>query len=290
MAFSTWSCRCCPGGKTIPLLLRGLAGWGSLSSRFCFPALSSSPLAAAAPPPGGGGGARRKMGGVTFHPPRLPRELAVRYVLIHRREQDRGTRTELFGPGSGSFPERWRSCGSPGAAAAAAAAWRAAPPAPHSHPRRYSQSERGVLRAAACGCAPPPPRRAPPAPRRPSLLRAVLPARLHPGGAPRQPPSARAPLPSPRPPARSPLVARGAHARRAARALPGAGRSWSAAGRGQPALPAMFGNLNARSRPHPPPGRAAGPPPRRRGQGAHAQSSSSWSSWCDPSDRMTQFL
>ncbi|XP_039560921.1 atherin [Passer montanus] len=119
------------------------------------------------------------MGGVTFHPPRLPRELAVRYVLIHRREQDRGTRTELLGPGSGGFPERWRSCGCPGAAAAAAAAaWRAAPPAPHSHPRRYSQSERGVLRAAACGCAPPPPRRAPPAPRRPSPSPARMPGAL----------------------------------------------------------------------------------------------------------------
>lgn len=232
MAFSTWSCRCCPGGKRFHCSCGGLAGWGSLSSRFCFPALSSSPLAAAAPPPGGGGGARRKMGGVTFHPPRLPRELAVRYVLIHRREQDRGTRTELFGPGSGSFPERWRSCGSPGAAAAAAAAWRAAPPAPHSHPRRYSQSERGVLRAAACGCAPPPPRRAPPAPRRPSPSPRRAPGSAAPGRGPASPPSARAPLPSPRPPARSPLVARGAHARRAARALPGAAAAGARRGAG----------------------------------------------------------
>ncbi|XP_075357747.1 uncharacterized protein LOC142409876 [Mycteria americana] len=214
-------------------------------------------------------------GGVTFHPPRLPRELARRYVLIQRRERKKGTRTELSGPGcGGGFPERRRSESGPGAAAAAA--WRAAPPALHSHPRRRSQSGRGVLRAAACACAPPPPRRAALPPRRPSPPPRRAPgsarlgsARLHPGGAPRH---RRAPAPRSPPPGRR----RGAHLLRGARmpgalpapspARPAAGARRGTAGRGRPALPAVFGRSNARSRPRPPPRPA--PRLRRRGSAA----------------------
>lgn len=145
------------------------------------------------------------------------------------------------------------------------------------------------------------PRRAPPAPPR---LRAPLSVRLHSGVAPRHrraPPS----LPSPRPAARSRLVARGAHARRPARALPCAAGSWSAAGHGGAAGSSRC-RLCLETRT---PDRALAllPGPRRRSSAArqrmHNDGGSSWcvffswlgllssnvsfSGFCKPADRLT---
>ncbi|XP_058707637.1 uncharacterized protein LOC131585430 [Poecile atricapillus] len=156
-------------------------------------------------------------GGVTFHPPRLPRELAVQYVLNHRREQDRGTPH-----GAVQVPE---------AAASLSAGGTVAVREQQQQRRRQQRGERRRLllthilaaaRSPSAGCCAPPRvaarplRRAALPPRRdaPPLLRAVLPARLHPGGAPRH---RRAPAPHSPPPGRR----RGAHLLRGVR-MPGA--------------------------------------------------------------------
>lgn len=211
------------GDRRLPLP-RG-AGRGSPSRRVCFPALSASPPLLLLREEAEVLGGRRGGGGVTFHPPRLPAELALRSLRADL------SRTDPIRPADEGHPG-----GAPRLPRAAAERQQ------RGERRRLllthilaavSQSERATARRRRAR-APPPPRRAALPPRRPSSsarpawlsMAQPCPARLgagrggaaRPGGAPRHDP---APRPAPPPPssarAAHPLVARSTHARRPAR-------------------------------------------------------------------------